>query len=143
MKNKLSAIELSLIFLAIIVVGCKKDSDSSMYGEWDQTTHIFTVFQNDVKYSEESYDTKGFVIVINDDGTGKFFEDAHRDDPYNVTFTLKKISGNKFALAQKPDPYSTVTGEADIVVNKNILTWTSTFVQGTYKYQNYIVGNKR
>jgi hypothetical protein len=144
MKYKLSSLELSLIILVLIVVGCKKETDSSMSGEWDVITHIYTVYQNDVKFSEESYSYKKgeFILVINADGTGKFIEDGHRDDPYAVTFTLEKISGNKFTLVQKPDPITIVTGEVEIVVNKNTLTWTATFIMGTSKYQNYIVGNR-
>jgi hypothetical protein len=140
MKSKLSVLLSSLIFLALVVTGCKKETDNSMIGKWDVTTQTYTVYENNVKLSEENYVYKPgeFVLVINSDGSGKFLEDGQD----GVTFTWKKIIENKFSIVLKPDPYSTQTEEAEIVVNKNVLTWTSTYVLSTVKYQNYIVGNK-
>lgn len=140
MKNKAFALKLSLIFLTLLAVSCKKESESTMIGKWDVTTHIFTVYQNNVKTSEESYTYKAndFILVINADGSGKFLENGND----GVTFTWEKISDNKFSIVQKSDPYTTVSGDLEIVVDKNTLTWTSTFVQGTYKFQNYMFCNK-
>jgi hypothetical protein len=144
MKNKLSAIKLSLIFLALIVASCKKEADSSMIGSWDVATEISTKYQNNVQLSVDSvsYKPGEFILVIDADGTGKFIESGQWDDPNKVTFTWGKISDNNCSIALKVDPITTVPAEVEIVVNKNTLSWTSTIINGTFKNQTYLVGNR-
>ena len=140
MKNKAFSLKLSLVLLILIVISCKKESDSTMIGKWDVTTHIYTIYQNNVKISEESYTYNAgeFVLVINADGTGKYLENGND----GVTFTWEKVSDNKFTIVQKPDQFTTISGDLEIFVDKNTLTWTSIFVLNTYKFQNYLVCNK-
>ncbi len=52
-------------------------------------THIYTVYQNNLKYSEDNYtyNSGEFIVVFDEDGAGKFLEDS-KD---GITFTWEKI----------------------------------------------------
>ena len=77
-------------------------------------------------------------MVFNADGTGKFLENG-KD---GVTFTWKRINGDKFTIVEQVDPYTTHTADLELVINKDTLTWNSTVVLGTsgeYKFVSYMV----
>jgi hypothetical protein len=60
-----------------------------------------------VEFSEENYTyvSGEFVLVFYADGTGKFLENG-KD---GVTFTWKRINGDKFTIVEQVDPFTTHT----------------------------------
>jgi hypothetical protein len=133
MKSKSFVLMFFLIFLTLIVVSCKKEP-STMIGRWNVLTHKYTVYQNDVASSEDiyNYNAGEFILVINADGTGNFTEYGYA----GVTFTWAKISDTKYSIVESPDPTTTRTGVLEVVVGKNTLVWTSTFVLNAFKFQD-------
>jgi hypothetical protein len=59
-----------------------------------------------------------------------------------ISFTWERISGNKFTIVEQADPYTTITTDLELVVNKDTLTWNSTGTAGEYKFVNYMVSNR-
>jgi hypothetical protein len=140
MKSIFSSTGIIVFLMVFVLVSCKKDPENSFIGKWDVTTHVYTVYQNNVKFSEENYTylSGEFVVVFNADGTGKFLENG-KD---GITFTWKRINGDKFTIVEQVDPYTTQTTDLELVVIKDTLTWNSTVVLGTsgeYKFVNYMV----
>ena len=140
MKSLFSSTCFTVFLMALVLVSCKKDTADSFIGKWDVTTHIYTVYQNNVKLSEENYTyvSGEFVVIFNSDGTGKFLENG-KD---GITFTWKGISGNKYTIVEQVDPNTTTTADLELIINENTLTWNSTGTSGVYKFVNYMVCNR-
>jgi len=147
MKIILYALKLFLIFLTFLPFSCKKDSSTAAHeivGSWNVSTYINTTYQNFVKISEDSYtyDSDEVVLVINANTSGKILKNGAD----SVSFDLERIDDTKYSIVQWPgiyrNPYIERSGDLEIVVDKNTLNWTSTFIVNTDKFQSFLVCNK-